>query len=254
MVPTFIAAADLVMILRLYAMWNQSKGILYFLLFIYVPQFVLSFVFAGIYFSPSLNSNLSVTVVQVIDFSFCNGSLNNDPSHLLLGVLALRISFSVILLILAVIPTLKVSVVMYKATKLWQPNHYMQLFVKDGILYFLANIIYNVARALAWLQTDITGNSPSQVILSLLYYTTLCPIMPRFVISVRELYDRDLRGRWQGIDTGFGALSQPFSSGSAVLSAIQFADVAPGQEVAGGEADDSEAIRLEMLGDGTRQV
>ena len=79
--------------------------------------------------------------------------------------------------------------------------------------------------------------------------------MPRFIISVRELYDRDLRGRWQGIDTGFGVLSQHVSSGNAAMSAIQFADVAPWQgEVAEGEVCDSEAIRLELLGDGTRQV
>ena len=81
--------------------------------------------------------------------------------------------------------------------------------------------------------------------------------MPRFIVSVRELYDRNLRARWQGIDTGFGVLSQPVSSESTVVSTIEFADVAPGQEqgqVAEGEVDDSEAIRLEMLGDGTRQV
>jgi hypothetical protein len=44
------------------------------------------------------------------------------------------------LLILAIISTLKELVVMYKATKQWQPNHYMQLFMKDGILYFLVYV------------------------------------------------------------------------------------------------------------------
>jgi hypothetical protein len=29
---------------------------------------------------------------------------------------------------------------MYRATKEWQPNHYMQLFVKDGILYFFVYV------------------------------------------------------------------------------------------------------------------
>ena len=29
---------------------------------------------------------------------------------------------------------------MYKATKEWQPNHYMQLFVRDGILYFVVYV------------------------------------------------------------------------------------------------------------------
>ena len=81
--------------------------------------------------------------------------------------------------------------------------------------------------------------------------------MPRFIVSVRELYDRDLRGRWQGLDTGFGVLSQPVSSESAAVSTIEFADVAPGQEqgqLARGEVDNLEAIGMEVLGDGTRQV
>jgi hypothetical protein len=42
------------------------------------------------------------------------------------------------------------------------------------------------------------------------------------------------------------------------VSTIEFAEVAPGQEqdqiLAEGEVDYPEAIRLEMLGDGTRQV
>ena len=77
---------------------------------------------------------------------------------------------------------------------------------------------------------------------------------------MRELYDHDLRGHWQGIDTGFGVLSQPITSGNAAMSAIRFADAPPaGQEeaqVTEGEVNDSEAIRLEtrMSGDGTGQV
>ena len=107
---------------------------------------------------------------------------------------------------------------------------------------------------MAWLQGTFILNSTSLLVVATLSYAALCPIMPRFIISVRELYDRDLRGRWQGIDTGFGVLSQPVSSGNAAVSAIHVADVAPGQEVAEGEVDDSEAIQLEMRGDGTRQV
>ena len=73
--------------------------------------------------------------------------------------------------------------------------------------------------------------------------------MPRFIISVRELYDRDLRRRWQGVDTGFGVLSQPIAGDNAAMSAIAFADVVPGQEqVVEGEANESEAIQLEPLG------
>jgi hypothetical protein len=48
-------------------------------------------------------------------------------------------------------------------------------------------------------------------------------MIPQLIISVRELYDRDLRHCWQGIDTGFGVLSQPVSSENTVGSAIAFA-------------------------------
>lgn len=82
-------------------------------------------------------------------------------------------------------------------------------------------------------------------------------MMPRFIISIRELYDRDLHNRWQGIDTGFGVLSQPAHDENTAVSTIAFAEAIPGQEqgqVAEGAKDDSPRIQLEVLGDGTCQV
>jgi hypothetical protein len=53
------------MILRVYAMWNLSKRILYILIFIYVPQIIGSFVFQGIYNNPNLYlSGMSQTKLQ----------------------------------------------------------------------------------------------------------------------------------------------------------------------------------------------
>ena len=73
--------------------------------------------------------------------------------------------------------------------------------------------------------------------------------MPRFIIGVRELYDHDLRARWQGIDTGFGVLSQPIASENLAVSATAFANVATGQGRPGQEVD-ADAIPLEELGNG----
>ena len=91
----------------------------------------------------------------------------------------------------------------------------------------------------------------------MLYVTMICPMIPRFIIGVRELYDRDLQRRWQGIDSGFGVLSQPIASQIGPISAIAFADVAPGQDQVvelEGDANESEAIRLEPLGDNGHHV
>ena len=83
----------------------------------------------------------------------------------------------------------------------------------------------------------------------------MCPMMPRFIISVRELYDPDIHHGWQGVDTGFGVLSHPLASQNTPVSAIVFADVALGQdEVVDVDANESEVIRLEPLEDNTHQV
>ena len=80
-----------------------------------------------------------VTVVQVLDIAFCN-VLIDPPVQLVLGITTLRFLLAVILLMLAVIPTLKELVVLYRATKQWQPNQYMQQLVTDGVLYFIVYV------------------------------------------------------------------------------------------------------------------
>ncbi|KAF8129167.1 hypothetical protein EV363DRAFT_363528 [Boletus edulis] len=133
----FLAAADLVMIAWVYTMWSQSKRILGVLLFIYVPQVIFSFVVVGILSAP--NAYFTITVSQIFGSSFCDLS---ESKNSLLNVypLGVRLPLGVILLVFAVTQTLKQSVQMYKATKQWQPNKYMQLFVKDGIYYFLGYV------------------------------------------------------------------------------------------------------------------
>ena len=71
-------------------------------------------------------------------------------------------------------------------------------------------------------------------------------MMPRFIISVRELHYRETCCRWQGVDTGFSVVSQSIASQNAPgESAIAFADVAPEQEqVEEGDTNEMEAIRL----------
>jgi len=106
------------------------------------------------------------------------------------------------------------------------------------------------------LQSQLAGTDISLHFLTAFCYMILFPMMPRFIISIRELYDRDLRGRGQGVDTGFGVFSQPIPSETATISVSVFANVAPGQG-RGQVVDDgesSEEIRLDVLVDGTRQV
>ncbi|KAF8129171.1 hypothetical protein EV363DRAFT_1220227 [Boletus edulis] len=244
--PIFIAAADLVMIARVYAMWNKCKRILGVLLFVYVPQVVFSFVFAGIQAYSHPHGPLSSIVNQVPGFSTCDHSLSTSSPVLYFYLLGLRAAISMMLLGLAAIQTLKQSVEMYQVTKQWKPNQYMQLLVKDGILYFVVNTIFNITTAIP------TNTIPLLFILSL-SYLSIIPLMPRFIISVREFHKR--RGQWEGIDAGFGASLHLISSENAVVSVVAIADSdATVNQVMEGEADESEGIQLEMRGDNIHQA
>ncbi|KAF8119663.1 hypothetical protein EV363DRAFT_1196355 [Boletus edulis] len=76
-----------------------------------------------------------------------------------------------------------------------------------------------------------------EVSVSVVFYT----VIPRFVISIRELYDRDIRGRFH-VDTGFGAVSRLNSDLDTTVSVVVFADVNRG------DTDDLELGRMHGSG------
>ena len=175
--PADLISITVNMILRVYAMWNRSKWILYLLLFIYVPQVIITIVFAGIYNTSRYLSGMSrmnftcrsnltqvalhlwppfspVTIVQITDFSFCDASTNNTPYFVGVVNLGPRLILGATLLILAVAQTLKQSVNMYKAKQQWQPNRFMERLVRDGILYFLVYVLVSPSPSFPFVQTN----------------------------------------------------------------------------------------------------
>lgn len=51
--PCALRSVTVVIILRIYAMWNQSKTILGLLLCVFVPETIIAFVFAGVNDNPN---------------------------------------------------------------------------------------------------------------------------------------------------------------------------------------------------------
>ncbi|KAF8444574.1 hypothetical protein L210DRAFT_3642836 [Boletus edulis BED1] len=215
----FLSATDLMMILRVYAMWNRSRLILSILLFIYMLQIIAAVVLDGIY---NTNTRLSVTIFQVLDFSFCDISYVIGTPLVALQAYraALRLVLSAALIISAVSQTLKQSFEMYKATKQWQPNRYMQKLLGDGILYFTVNVAFQIYDVLLLVTTQ---TSITSIFLTTFLYITFYTLIPRFIISIRELYDRDIRGRIH-IDTGFGVQLRSNAGPDTIVSAMVFVD------------------------------
>ena len=82
------------------------------------------------------------TIVQVgTYYSVCDAVAINTLPHFHLYNAIPRFVLGVALLVLAVIPTLKQSVGMYKATGQWQTNKYMKQLVREGILYFVVYVL-----------------------------------------------------------------------------------------------------------------
>jgi len=154
--------------------------------------------------------------------------------------------FDLLLLALVLIPTVKGSITTYKATRRWQPNRYMSLIVREGAFYVLLNLLNNIPVAIV----EAAGNPLTPVwypVSFLFWIVTTFPIIPRFVLSIRELYyTNDTLHCCDGIDSGFGISSyvRNIAGRDTSVSAIAFAGGTRGP----GEGPGDEEIQLEHIG------
>jgi len=233
----FAAASSLLMVLRIYAMWNRSKVILSILLPCYTAGTIFELIYTSFFVNPDIEATVGTS--QLLDYSYCTevDVISSNMKYVYSGIIV----FDGLLLILALVPLVKQSITAYKTTGHWEPNRYMSLIVEEGAVYvilvFLTRIPQSTINSLPYIWL---------LILEFFYYITMFLMGPRFVISMRELFDKDSRGRLEGIDSAFGISS---SSGDAAgrdtsVSEIRFAGVSshPGEE--GGEE-----IQLEARGD-----
>ncbi|KAF8126741.1 hypothetical protein EV363DRAFT_1401554 [Boletus edulis] len=134
---------------------------------------------------------------------------------------------------------LRQSLRMYRATKQWQLSRYMNLLFREGVIYFLVTLAFGLVN----IQTQhIFVTLPVKWLSAVLRVGSNVPVFtlpPRFILSIRALYARDLRDRrGYGIDTGFGISS--LGNSSVGGTAIVFADM----EGSEGSQQDEE-IRME---------
>ena len=176
---------------------------------------------------------------------------------------AVQIILGVFMGLLVIIRFIKESVQMYRATKRFQLNQYMNLLVREGMIYFLAYVylssmplnsqqnimhsfltaalinprysIVNIPQDGWWLLLGIAENTPPFTLVS------------RFILSLRKLYARNLRGRrGSNIDTAFG-----FTSGyGAAASGIMFADSGQSDGLEHGEEIQMEEREIHGAGSG----
>ncbi|KIK97382.1 hypothetical protein PAXRUDRAFT_824967 [Paxillus rubicundulus Ve08.2h10] len=225
----FLGASDLLMIIRVFAMYNRSKTILSILFVIYISNMALTIV--PLVSQMTRKLRLSVYLADVVDVPLC---IVPDitipiPSRYLLGS---RFILGAFLCIFAVTKFVRQSLETYKEIKQWRSNRYMELLVRESILYFVINLLSN---ALITTVTSGMQSIVSIITIAILPYV----IAPRFVISIREFHSRAV----EHIDTGFGAASQHVSPDDNMMFA-SVGDMPWGDADAAGGEGGSEGARV----------
>jgi len=252
----FYCASSLLMVLRVHAIWNRSKVILAILLLGYMVRVVSNLILTAVIFNPYTDATVVDIRVPVLHYSACIEIYPRIGPYVIYAG-SWSIIFDVVLLILALVPSVQQSIAMYQTTKRWEPNRYISLIIKEGVAYYIClNFLDNIPNVVATLD-NLNGdhwhlNPVGWFMIEFFYNTSMFPIVPRFVISMRELFDKDSRGQLEGIDSAFGISSR---SGNVAgldtsVSGIPVADGIshPGEE--GGEEIQLEVVRGNDSGQG----
>ena len=160
--------AAVVMILRVWAMYNRSTLIFRVLITSFSLEIIANVLATAVISNPTnLSGTLTpaeqmlfcinklsittplvccptVTVVtaQMPGYSFC--ILDTSPTWTQVADI-LQIMHGAAVCILGIVRFVIQSRQMYRATRQWQPNRYMILLVREGILYFFACVLFSSA-------------------------------------------------------------------------------------------------------------
>ncbi|KAF8558535.1 hypothetical protein OG21DRAFT_1481242 [Imleria badia] len=226
---------EVVMILRVYAMYNRSRVILGVLLPMYITQVVILIAGCGVYSDSDYGT---VSVVQLLDITACNSVFKTQKWNVAFTVVQFILGTSMCILVMA--HFVRNSLQTHQATRKWQLNRYVARLIGDGLLYFLVTFLFGIINMLLILNKLPQGWFPSLLSVSsdVLVYT----LTPRFVMNIRKLYVVDSQGRCD-IDTGFGLSSAVGRGvgGTTTLGTIVFVE---GSQI-GGSDDGKETATAE---------
>jgi len=216
----FFGAADLIMFLRAWAMYDRSRVILIVLLTLYVVEMAPAFILAAL---DSDSKYLRVSVARVLRSSFCAYEYTQFTPTWTRVVIILQMIYGGVLCMLASAQFARQSLEIYRSTKQWHLNRYMNLLVRQGVVYFFAFFLLNLLNLLYGFHM-----LPKEGWFTILYLPAeLVPaytLTPRFVLSIRELYVRSIEnGHSSKIDAGFG-LSGRFGTTTTGTTTMAFED------------------------------
>jgi len=213
----FISAADLVMILRVWALYNRSKFILSILL---IPYAIEVLALLATAFAYSIWYNSYGVVTPVLTYALC-GSQNVSVLYAEIVDFA-QLALSALMCLFISIRFIGEWIQSYRARKRFQLSNYLTLLMRESIFYFF------VVMTFALINSLLVFGLLTSVWWGMVEFIPVSTLVPRFTISLRKLYVRDVQqGRESTLDTAFG-----IGYDEVVASTIMFADTLPGQNEA----------------------
>ncbi|KAG2749450.1 hypothetical protein P692DRAFT_20803648 [Suillus brevipes Sb2] len=179
----YFCLAEVILIWRLYALYNQSKPLLHILVGFFIPVVAL---YVGVdAFLWSRPSAISMQVQVIIpDIKYCTTSFHIGPMPAIYA--SIPVIFYDIFLVVLAIAALGKHLKERRGLGV-RPNIYVIMIVRYHVLYFVLNLASQIFMALLW-----SGIPPVERNLVLLFNNTVpFIIVPRLIINIWETHAND---------------------------------------------------------------
>ncbi|KAG1860565.1 hypothetical protein C8R48DRAFT_774531 [Suillus tomentosus] len=172
-----------ILIWRLYALYNQSKPILYVLLGLFIPIVAL-YIAVDVFLWSRPSAISTQEVILTPNIKYCTAFFHIGP------MLAIYTSIPVIcydiLLVVLAIAALGKHLKERKELQM-KPNTYIVLIVRYHVIYFVLNLAVQIFSAILW------ANLSTEVMNIVLLFSDTAPfiIVPRLIIDIWETHAND---------------------------------------------------------------
>ncbi|KAG2126597.1 hypothetical protein DEU56DRAFT_915984 [Suillus clintonianus] len=213
----FMIAMEGIMVLRIYAMYSQSKLILGVLLVLFLSVMALTLAIGIKYYGP--HSGLILTQFSALNTNFCLDALGTDPMFFVYASIP-SVLFDALLVVLATTRLVKHTIEMNQATGGWRINHSMKMIVRDSVLYFVLNLAYKVLNLIPLANIPVVCTSLAELFCAIEPYV----LAPRLVINFRE-YNICTRGLMTSSD-----FMGPLLASNVVRTEYELSPMSPGPD------------------------
>lgn len=179
----YFCLAEVILIWRLYALYNQSKPLLYILVGLFLPIVALYIaVDAFLWSRPSALSMQEIVITP--DIKYCTTSFHIGPMPAIYASIPV-ICYDIFLVVLAIAALAKH--LKERKELSMRPNAYVVIIVRYHVLYFVLNLACQIFMAILW------ADLPMTVMGFVMLFNATAPfiIVPRLIISIWETHAND---------------------------------------------------------------